>query len=114
RHNRSKTIVDAMWLWFEARLPLVAGRRTLAEAIRYALSRWQGLTRFLHDGRIELDTNPGERPRVLRARLAKMRTLPLLPAEGENASISCCSGRDRSWYPGCFSRGRRTQAQPPL
>jgi transposase len=32
-----------------------------AEAIRYALSRWEGLTRFLHDGRIELDTNPVER-----------------------------------------------------
>ena len=34
---------------------------TLAEAMRYALSRWDGLTRFLHDGRIELDTNPVER-----------------------------------------------------
>jgi transposase len=28
---------------------------------RYALSRWEGLTRFLHDGRVELDTNPVER-----------------------------------------------------
>jgi transposase len=26
-----------------------------------ALARWEGLTRFLHDGRIELDTNPVER-----------------------------------------------------
>ena len=61
RHNRSKAIVDAMQLWFEAQLPLVPGRSTLAEAIRYALSRWEGLTRFLNDGRIELDTNPVER-----------------------------------------------------
>jgi transposase len=29
--------------------------------MRYALVRWDGLTRFLHDGRIELDTNPVER-----------------------------------------------------
>lgn len=29
--------------------------------MRYALSRWAGLTRFLQDGRIELDTNPVER-----------------------------------------------------
>ncbi len=29
--------------------------------IRYALSRWHGLTRFLNDGRVELDTNPVER-----------------------------------------------------
>ncbi len=35
--------------------------QTLAEAIRYALSRWHGLTRFLNDGRVELDTNPVER-----------------------------------------------------
>jgi transposase len=46
---------------FEVQLPLVPGHSTLAEAIRYALSRWNGLTRFLHDGRIELDTDPVER-----------------------------------------------------
>ena len=56
----SKPIVDALHAWLEAQLPL-PGRSTLAEAIRYALSRWEGLTRFLHDGRIELDTNPVER-----------------------------------------------------
>jgi hypothetical protein len=44
RHNRSKPIVEAMRLWFQAQLPLVPGRSTLAEAIRYALSRWDGQT----------------------------------------------------------------------
>jgi transposase len=33
----------------------------LADAIRYALSRWEGLTRFIDDGRIELDNNTVER-----------------------------------------------------
>ena len=33
----------------------------LATAIRYALSRWEGLTRFIDDGRIELDNNTVER-----------------------------------------------------
>ena len=33
----------------------------LAEAIRYALSRWPGLTRFLDDGRVEIDSNVVER-----------------------------------------------------
>ncbi|MCP1968194.1 IS66 family transposase [Bradyrhizobium elkanii] len=61
RRSRSKPVVDALRVWLEAQLPLVPGRSTLAEAIRYALSRWEGLTRFLHDGRIELDTNPVER-----------------------------------------------------
>jgi hypothetical protein len=61
RRSFSRPIVQALHGWLEAQLPRVAGRSTLAEAIRYALSRWEGLTRFLHDGRIELDTNPVER-----------------------------------------------------
>src|SRR4051812_49177667 len=35
--------------------------RRLADAIRYALSRWKGLTRFIDDGRVELDNNAVER-----------------------------------------------------
>lgn len=31
------------------------------EGIRYALTRWRGLTRFIDDGRIELDNNTVER-----------------------------------------------------
>jgi hypothetical protein len=61
RRSFSRPIVEALHAWLEAQLPRVAGRSTLAEAIRYALSRWEGLTRFQHDGRIELDTNPVER-----------------------------------------------------
>jgi hypothetical protein len=61
RRSFSRPIVQALHTWLEAQLPRVAGRSTLAEAIRYTLSRWEGLTRFLHDGRIELDTNPVER-----------------------------------------------------
>ncbi|MGY4287132.1 transposase [Bradyrhizobium sp. LM2.7] len=61
RRSFSRPIMQALHTWLEAQLPRVAGRSTLAGAIRYALSRWEGLTRFLHDGRIELDTNPVER-----------------------------------------------------
>jgi transposase len=61
RRSFSRPIVQALHTWLDAQLPQVPGSSTLAEAIRYALSRWTGLTRFLHDGRIELDTNPVER-----------------------------------------------------
>ncbi len=61
RQSKSKPIVDAFRTWLEQQLPRIPGRSTLAEAIRYALSRWEGLTQFLRDGRIELDTNPVER-----------------------------------------------------
>ena len=47
--------------WLEAKLAAVPGKSKLAEAIRYALSRWAGLTRYLDDGRIEIDNNVVER-----------------------------------------------------
>jgi len=40
-----------------AKLP---ARGPTAEAIRYALNHWEGLQRFLEDGRIELDNNSVE------------------------------------------------------
>lgn len=36
-------------------------KSNLAEAIRYALSRWAGLSLFLDDGRVEIDSNTVER-----------------------------------------------------
>ncbi|QCO03324.1 IS66 family transposase [Azospirillum argentinense] len=39
----------------------VSGKSALAEAIRYALSRWPALTRYLADGRLEIDNNIAER-----------------------------------------------------
>ena len=47
--------------WLEMELGRVPPAGPLAEAIRYALARWPALTRFLDDGRIELDNNPVER-----------------------------------------------------
>ena len=43
------------------KLGLISQKTKLAEAIRYALSRWDGLIRFLDDGRIEIDSNVVER-----------------------------------------------------
>lgn len=40
---------------------MVSQKTKLAEAIRYALSRWEGLTLFPDDGRVELDNNIVER-----------------------------------------------------
>jgi transposase len=41
--------------------PSSSQKTKLAEAIRYALSRWDGLCRFVDDGRIEIDSNVVER-----------------------------------------------------
>lgn len=42
-------------------LPQLSTKSALAKAIRYTLAHWQGLTRFLDDGRLEVDTNTVER-----------------------------------------------------
>ena len=44
-----------------ATLAQLPGGSQMAEAIRYALNHWDGLTRFLDDGRIEIDSNTVER-----------------------------------------------------
>ena len=59
--ERSKPLVLALKAWFEQQLTCVSTKSLIAEAIRYALHHWEGLTRFLDDGRIELDTNIVER-----------------------------------------------------
>jgi transposase len=61
RHGRSKPIVQALEPWLRAKLEIISQKSKLAEAIRYALARWDGLTRFLDDGRIEIDSNVVER-----------------------------------------------------
>src|SRR3954449_9019696 len=61
RQQKSQQIVDALQPWLRAKLGLISQKSKLAEAIRYTLSRWEGLTRFIADGRIELDNNTVER-----------------------------------------------------
>jgi hypothetical protein len=47
---RIKAQIDTM-------LPGLWPKSDLAKAMRYTLNRWKGLTPFLEDGRIEVDTN---------------------------------------------------------
>jgi transposase len=61
RQQRTKPLVDDLKTWLETKLGLVSQKSTIAEAIRYALSRWEGLCRFIEDGRIEIDSNIVER-----------------------------------------------------
>lgn len=61
RQCETKLLVDALKTWLEQKLEIVAKRGRLGEAIRYGLTRWEGFTRFLDDGRIEIDSNVVER-----------------------------------------------------
>src|SRR3984957_11641066 len=61
RQERSRPLVEALQPWLREKLSLISQKTKLAEAIRYALSRWAGLGFFLDDGRVEIDNNTVER-----------------------------------------------------
>jgi len=47
--------------WMEETLRRVSTKSPLAEAFKYGLVRWASFTRFIEDGRIEIDNNTAER-----------------------------------------------------
>ena len=61
RAKSSRAVVEDLERWLKARQQDLPGRSPTAQAVRYALSLWDGLALFLDDGRLELDTNPVER-----------------------------------------------------
>jgi len=46
RQARARPIVDSMHTWLEATLATLSRKSDTAAAIRYALSRWNALTRY--------------------------------------------------------------------
>src|SRR5207253_6731374 len=48
RNVQSRPLVEAMKPWFEMELGRIPGRGGLAEAIRYALTRWPALGRMFN------------------------------------------------------------------
>ncbi len=61
RQCRTRPLLDALEALLREKLTLISRKTTLAEAIRYVLSRLEGLSRFLDDGRVEIDSNTVER-----------------------------------------------------
>ena len=61
RQAKSQKLVADLRTWFQAKAATLPARGPVAQSIGYALKHWDGLERFLHDGRIELDTNTVER-----------------------------------------------------
>jgi transposase len=61
RQERTKPLVDALKPWLEEQRSELPRASETAKAIGYGLDHLDGLTRFLDDGRIEIDTNTVER-----------------------------------------------------
>jgi transposase len=61
RQAHSRPLMTDLRTWFEMQIGKLPARSPTAEAIGYALRHWDGLERFLEDGRIEIDSNSVER-----------------------------------------------------
>jgi hypothetical protein len=61
RQAHSKPLLDSVRQWFEATLTKLSRKSDTTVAIRYALSRWEALARYIEDGQIEMDNNAAER-----------------------------------------------------
>lgn len=60
RQLRAKPLLESMHGWLQDALPRLSAKSETSKAIRYMLDRWQALTRFVDDGRIEIDNNIAE------------------------------------------------------
>ena len=47
--------------WLSAAYATLSAKSPLANAIQYSLTRWTALTRYVEDGRVEIDNNAAER-----------------------------------------------------
>ena len=61
REERTEPLLTGLRSFLLATLHKVLKKSELAGAIHYALTQWDALGRFCHDGRIEIDNNAAER-----------------------------------------------------
>ena len=61
RQARAKPLLDDLRHWMEKMLRAFSTKSETAGAIRYALSRWRALARYVENGELEIDNSAAER-----------------------------------------------------
>jgi len=61
REEKASPLLAEFHGWFEAMAPRAAPKSPLGKAIGYSQKRWRALTRYLDDGRLEIDNGEVER-----------------------------------------------------
>ena len=60
RQARAKPLVEAFAVWLAGARARVSARSRMGEKLAYFANHWDGLTVFLDDGRVEMDSNAVE------------------------------------------------------
>lgn len=61
RQSRARPLIDELHKWMEKAARQLSPKSETTGAIRYSLSRWRALTRYIDDGQLEIDNNSAER-----------------------------------------------------
>jgi transposase len=61
RQQEAIPLLTGLEAFLQKVLSQVNGKSKLAQAIRYSISRWAALTRYITDGRLEMTNNAVER-----------------------------------------------------
>ena len=61
RQARARPLLDSLRHWMEKALRSLSTKSETAAAIRYALSHWRALNRYVDDGLLEIDNSAAER-----------------------------------------------------
>jgi transposase len=85
RQAHARPLAEALKTWFEIQLGVLSEKSETAKVLRYARRHWEGLTLYLEDGRIEMDTNAVERA---------MRPIKLT---AKNALFAGCDDGAENW-----------------
>ena len=87
RQARSAPRVQALHVWLTGIQRTLSAKSPLSAAIQYSLTRWTALSRYLVDGRIEIDNNAAER--AIRALVLGRRNYLFAGSDTGGESAAC-------------------------
>ena len=119
RQSLARQKLNELAAWLDEQLHLLSGKSELAGAIRYARSRWDALTAYIDDGRLEISNNAAEnaiRPVALRPQEVAVRRLRQWRG-ARRPTCATCSHASAStplivWTNYCPGLGRYAQPLP--
>jgi transposase len=87
RQERSAPVLGELRAWLTAIRGSLSTKSPLAQAIQYSLTRWAALTRYVDDGRVEIDNNAAER--AIRALVLGRRNYLFAGSDAGGETAAC-------------------------